>query len=418
MTTRRNFLKASGLAGAAIIAGGRSAAADNVVTASGDGEAILEQRGPSNGIGIDGRILALGNLGYFRPDLGSKDVLSVLDLKDGTWRALPAGTIGGHLAQPLAGGGAVLMPRNDGAIEIRDSSLSSGRLIKVPGCAFSGHCFERNGELILAAERTTDKAGVLLRVAISTGEVLGETSSGGIHPHDIVAIKDNRIAVSHYGLPLGLQYGEGGGAPRFMFENAKPVVSVVDLKDMRVVKTIAVPGNFAATHLAAGSDGIVWMMPLQYRLLADHAEASGAVPSGITLRQDEWKSLRVAEGLPMVSIDPDSGDMESYDLGWQQQRRGQSIAMDEVSGKVFGAFPYSDTLWVHDRKRQETTAIRAFDLGIHAVRGVASIPGSGMIAICGEWEGVSIVDARSLKLVARYAMSTFWTAHIGVQARG
>jgi hypothetical protein len=411
MTSRRNFLKATALGGLGIAAS--SAAPSSGARAAEPSSPF--NRGPSAGLGVSARILALGNLASFSPEIGTPDALTVIDLKDGGWTVFPSKTKGGHLAAPLAGG-VISMPRYDGVIEIRDRDFNSWKTIESDEWAFSGHCVENGKEILLAAERTSgDHRGELVRVSASSGEILGSVESGGVHPHDMAAIDGGSIAVSHYGLPWSKQVGEGGKGARLMFEDPAPSLSVIDTGSLKIDRKFTMPAGMAATHIAVGTDGRVWVQPLQYRLFDDVATLSSGVRPGTIARQDEWKSKSLADGLPMLAVDPENGKIKEYDLGDRLQRRGQSVAASREAKRIFAAFPHSDTLWWHDETTGHTGAVRAFDLGIQAIRGVAAIPGTDLIAINGEWEGVVVLDARSLKIAGRYAVPTFWTVHLSAQ---
>lgn len=425
MTTRRRFLagSAAGMAGLGALAAAAPAHADATIVV---GSQAFSDGGPSRGLGIKASILALGNLGYFRPDLGRKDALGILDLDSGTWNTVGAATSGGHIAMPVADGGLALISKYGEGIEIKDKALASRKLLKHPDLTILGHGYTSGKSIWVTAERVElakqdaprkgpGTEGVLQEVDLETMEFGRQISSGAIHPHDLLPLPNGKVVVSHYGATFAAQKAEST-VDRQMFDLEEPCLVVLDIPSGKVEKKITLPKDGAATHLALGGDGRVYVVPLQYDLFAEIDGLETATPTGVILRQDEWKSRRLGLNLPIRAVDLESGTWEDFDLGVSMQRRGQSIAANALTGKVFATFPYSDTLWGFDPKTGQASARRSFDFGIRGIRGVCDIPGTSFIAIAGETEGVVVVDAKSMKVVARYAMPTFWTVHLAARA--
>ncbi len=141
-----------------------------------------------------------------------------------------------------------------------ESSAPARLLEAAPGRHFYGHgCFSPDGSLLYASENDYEAARGVVGVydAVAGYRRLGEFDSGGVGPHDLLALGEDRLIVANGGIETHPDYGRA----KLNLDSMAPNVSVIRRRDGRVTDCHRLPRAFrhlSLRHLALDPDGRVW----------------------------------------------------------------------------------------------------------------------------------------------------------------
>lgn len=400
MTTRRSFLKSTVVLATALTAMREESVA----------------QGPHlTGETIGGRLLAVG-FGAKRLSSvsdGSSSVITEVSLDAGIVRQMVVPLASAHSLLMAADGRALCLPLDGEQALWIETDLSSRERLQAPkGYLFSGHgvLSPVQGQAFVSLRqkdaRSFTDTGRIAVIDLTRRQLLGMVDSGGVRPHDL-ALAGGKLLVSHYG---DINYESAG---KTATNRRQPRLVTIDPIGGRVLQVIDTPVEGSLTHIAASPDGQVVGVPLNY--LGFDAQGRRDVETALGGRAFEVSVAeelegRIAAPMPLYLFDTKAATMHRLAKDLAKQRRAQSVAYHSGSQRFFVTYSFSDTLAVIDR--DEVQYLSGFDLGLSYVRGVCALGTSGLVAVTGEFRGITLIDAANLNVVKRIDVALYDTPHV------
>jgi hypothetical protein len=351
----------------------------------------------------------------------SHSVITEIDPKSGdaTQSVLPMASA--HAAMRLPTGNLFISAHHKTESLLIDEDHKVIKSYYAPaGYVYGGHGWllpEQNVAMVAlrhADPKTTKDTGLLMVYDADTFELLDQYDSGGIHPHEIRVLPDQKeFVVTHYGdvhspNPSGLH-----------FHVLEPKLSVYDLETFKKKADYIQPIDAIYTHMDVGAYGDVYAISnqyLYYSKLSD--EQLAAQLKRMDIKHDHNvsfmsnKSRRIAIPGAVIKVNPKTGEREDLIVSEEAHLRSQSVAAHSKSKRVFATYVYSNNLVVVDEEAKTVSAVDAFKYGCHAVRGVAEIPDSDYIAVADQDRGVAIVNAKTMEMVNQFPTQLLQATHI------
>ncbi|MEL6413994.1 MAG: DUF1513 domain-containing protein [Pseudomonadota bacterium] len=176
---------------------------------------------------------------------------------------------------------------------------------------FYGHgCFSPDGRLLFATENDFDNAaGVIGVYDASEGyRRIGEFPSGGVGPHDVVMMPDNRtLAIANGGIETHPAYPRA----KLNLASMRPNLSLLDTDKGQIVATVELPTELhklSIRHLAVDSTGRIWFACQNEGDIAQPQPLLGTLDahletSLVELSESEWAMMRGYIGSVACSVD-------------------------------------------------------------------------------------------------------------------
>lgn len=264
------------------------------------------------------------------------------------------------------------------------------------------------------------RPGVLEVYDLETFKKLDVVDSGGGGPHEVRILPGGKTLVaSHYGMmaPVRQNYP-------YEMDITKSGLSVLDARTLKVKGYYPSGFNAMVPHMDMAPDGTVYAVLAQFipmpgsKVTPESLHKADTVlerhlnrPRDFTPNPPAFFQSRYAVPLPVLKFNPYQGTYQTIFLDPKYHMRGQSVAVNMATGRVFVPYWYSNTLVVVDADGT-AAPVNGFDIAAYDMRGVCDIPGTPYVAVSGHLEGVSIIDARTLKLVKRYSIPTGNATHL------
>lgn len=416
--SRRQFL-ASTLAAGCLGLAGRLAPAMAAGLPVAGGSALL------------GRVYAFGMSPQKYP--GNTDpkhsILTDLNLADGTFKQTELNMQDGHAAMPAGDGRILCVSHHKNTSMMLDKNHAILKTFVAPeNYLYGGHGLvlrERNLFVLPMRHAKPVSLADTGRIEIydlTTLEKKDMVDSGGIQPHEIRLIPGHadEIAVTHYG-----NLATPNDPLEFNIADSK--LTILDAASFKPKRHYSQnERNAMTTHMRVDKDGwayIVFTQYIQYNRLKlqpgqdVHAAALAELKRlygqewgfPIPAAADEEKHLAIS--LPFVRINTQTGETQIIDAGMEHHIRSQSVAYNVATGTAIALYHHSGDLVLH-KAGGAPELITAAELGLKDVRGVADIPGTTRIAVCGTYEDVAVMDLPSRKVEAHFTTSNYNSTHI------
>lgn len=426
---RRDVLKLA--LGSAALAAGWKMAANPAAIASASPHAGITHNGIKNtliALGVQGhrhRDVLLGKIETAVPSSPSyfdrHSVITELDIQSGKVKQSAIPIADAHSAIRLPNGNLLITSHHrNTSILIDENHQFIKRILAPKGYLYGGHSrfLPQQNVAIVPARFATPKGladtGLIMAHDPESFEVIGQYSSGGIHPHEIrVLPNQSEFVITHYGdiktpHPKGLE-----------FHVIEPKLSVYDLQTFAKKRDYVQPIDGIYTHMDIGIHGDVYAVSNQYVAIPDRkADAINALLQKHNLSHDlslsfmSSRDSKLAIPSAVIKVNPQTGEREEFLVSEAQQLRSQSVAAHMPSKRIFATFVFSNTLVMIDEATRAVSAIDAFKYGMQAIRGVGAIPNSDYIAISDQERGIAIVNAYTLDMVQQFSPQIFLGTHI------
>lgn len=379
-----------------------------------------------------GFLHALGYDGQFHPGAPShtKDphcLLTSIDLGARTVRQTPFPMRRGHSALGLGDGRILCMPQEgDRCLVVDPAHALIGSLQAPAGYHFFGHALVKpagQSTIVLALKRidfsTTSDHGLLSVYDFETLRLLHSTTSGGLNPHEIVAIPGtDEVCAVHYG------HISKPSPPRLRnVQQAK--LSVFDGRTLALKREY--PQNdiaAALSHLRVDAAKRAYCVLQQYvvidesiksqgerlsRYLAYCAEIVGrpvkfAAPPKVTSRVTPVP-------LPVLRIDTQTGERQVILSSDDHHLEVQSVEVNTLTQTMVSTYTTSNALVVGPPDKA-AHALPGNPLRLEEVRGVADIPGTPYVVATSSNHGIVAIDVRDGSMVGHAPIEFFAAAHI------
>ena len=185
-----------------------------------------------------------------------------------------AGAVSSVLPLPGRGHGAAIAPDGKRVVVFgrrsadfmvafsMDAPEDAVQLTARAGRHYYGHgCFSSDGEYLFAAENAYDDARGVIGVydAADNYKRLGEFSSGGVGPHEIILLRDGRtLAVANGGIETHPDFPRR----KLNIADMAPNLSYLDAETGALLERAAAPAalhKLSLRHLTQTNDGAVWV---------------------------------------------------------------------------------------------------------------------------------------------------------------
>jgi hypothetical protein len=429
MTTfsRRNFLGQLGLA-----SGGLPFAAQARELPRGDGGKRAKQlTGIVHGLGLNGRLFPGSETG---PDKGV-NVVTSLNLADGSVRQTPILMRGGHAAMSMGDGRILCIAQHEKKSLVLDPAHGTiSELTSPEKYLFSGHglIFPRRNVLAVTLRHELQLAprdfGLIHVYDLTTLDLLDEISTEGLQPHEIHPVPNtDELVLTHYGDIF---------SERRPFEHnvVDAKLTILDAATFRPKRHYS-QQDFDAmvTHMRVDDHGWAYFVLTQYvrwPRLRDvpigsdpFAAASRLLDNTMGRKRNfplsphslEDRTLPVP--LPFVRVNTQTGERQIINTGDPNHLRSQSVAYNQTTGKAVALYYHSDCLVIHAAEGA-TEVITGTELQLNDIRGVTEISGTSMIAVIGTHRGISILDLNDRTLVATYPTLNYGDTHLYYDGSG
>ncbi len=300
------------------------------------------------------------------------------------------------------------------------------QLLAPKGFIFSGHGIRLNGTphlvttLYHQSPKTKADTGLLMVVDLTNGRILEVKPSFGLQPHDIALLPDNdRLVLAHRGSTLN---HIGDTSQDYQNEVIAPGLTVLSTKNLSFKNFTHIPYEAEVSHLAVRPDGQI-LCCLNKRLNTTGRSAKEANTmvtqafEGVNALLDEVEVMNTNYGvslpLPGVLANIDNGKTSSYLPAPAYQRQGQSVAINSLTG--IGLISYvrgSGLLFVHPDGTAEGIYCR--DIGLDNVTGLADLPGTPYMAMCGFKNDLVILDVQTRRTIFTRKMPMLGAPHLSV----
>ena len=254
---------------------------------------------------------------------------------------------------PVDAGRAVVVARRPGTL-LHDVDVAHGELRQVvpsaPDRHFYGHaCWSSDGSVLFTSEndRTRGTGVVSIRDGCDLS-VVGEISTAGIGPHELVLLDGGRtLAVANGGIATDVE--PGGGRRNLNVPDMDPSLVYLDVGSGRVLEQVRPADHFSSVRHLSFGDGGVGAIATQYEgpdenvreLIAFHARGAGlreaATPRDVLVRMKRYvASVCIAprHGVAAATC-PRGGLVAFYDVGSGELR--QTMNLPDVAGAAVSA---------------------------------------------------------------------------------
>ena len=246
-----------------------------------------------------------------------------------------------------------MVARRPGTL-LHDVDVARGELRQVvpsaPDRHFYGHaCWSSDGSVLFTSENDrTRGTGV---VSIRDGRdlsVVGELSTAGIGPHELVLLDGGRtLAVANGGIATDVE--PGGGRRNLNIPDMDPSLVYLDVGSGRVLEQVRPADHFSSVRHLSFGDGGVGAIATQYEgpdenvreLIAFHARGAdlreAATPRDVLVRMKRYvASVCIAprHGVAAATC-PRGGLVAFYDVGSGELR--QTMNLPDVAGVAVSA---------------------------------------------------------------------------------
>jgi hypothetical protein len=426
ITRRRRFLLSAGVATGAMVVGvdRLAAAADKanvnkVVTNT----TLLE--GYLHGFGIDGRFYP----GYHHHKPRTISVVTSLNLANGLVRQTPIEMGNGHTAMGAGGGRILCVAQHmNKSMMLASDHKTIATFIAPEGYVYGGHglIFPDRNIFIIPMRHTYPETvadhGQMQVYDFTSLQLLDQVDSGGLDPHEVHKIPNkDEIVTTHYGDVY---------IKRKPFEHnvVETKLTILDAKTLKPKRHYPQPEfNAMITHMRVDNYGWAYFVLTQYidfdDLQAEHDNVDPLV-TALSMAKDMAKTdynfaiprqsmieRHLAVPLPFVRVNTQTGEKQVITVGEQHHLRSQSVAYNKVTGTAIGLYYYSNNLVLHQTGKQPEL-ITGDQLQLSEIRGVTEIPNTPYIAVCGTYEGMSVMDLNTRKVIAHYPTNNFNSTHL------
>jgi hypothetical protein len=242
--------------------------------------------------------------------------------------------------------------------------------------------------------------------------------SHGLQPHDMAYLPDGeRLVLAHRGSTFD---HTGNTNHRYQHEILTPGVTVLNAKDLRFERFIRTPQEAEVSHLAVRADGQV-LCCLNQKLNTtgrSPAEADALIKEAFgdtDALLDEVELFNNAYGvalpLPGVLVNVTTGATQAFMPVPALQRQGQSVATHSLTGtSVISFLRASGLLFLSADGVAETVPSSRF--GVYNVTGLADLPGTPYMAICGQKHDIVIVDMHTRTPVWTHRAAMLGAPHL------
>ncbi|WP_419914380.1 DUF1513 domain-containing protein [Hoeflea sp.] len=213
-------------------------------------------------------------------------------------------------------GQAFVFARRPGTIAVafdRSGRMPQVSVLAAPGRHFYGHgTYSPDGRLLYASENDFDNAaGVIGIYDVTAGyKRIGEFSSGGIGPHDMLLLSDGRtLAVANGGIETHPDFGRA----KLNLATMAPSLCFIDRLDGSVIERQSLAPDLhqlSIRHLAAdGSNGVYFACQFEGSP-HDHPPLCGHAVPGKGMRLFEWEprlTAKLKHYIGSIAANPESG---------------------------------------------------------------------------------------------------------------
>jgi len=361
---------------------------------------------------------------------GNTAVLSEIPLNDSPIRQTVLETYGVHA--PLVAADldriALIDQYSSRCLLVDMDHKTVGQIMAPKGFMFGGHGVRLNGTSLFVATlyhrspKTKTDTGLLMVTDLTNGKIQDIKPSYGLQPHDMDMLpRGGGLVLAHRGSTLN---HTGDTTKTYQKEVISPGLTVLATDDLSFKKFVPIPHNAEVSHLAVRPDGQV-LCCLNQKLNTTGRppeEANNMVTQsfdGIDALLDEIEVVQESYGislpLPGVLVNLESGKTSEYLPLPAHQRQGQSVAVNSLTG--IGVISYvrgSGLLFMTPDGKAK--AINSRDIGLDNVTGLADLPGTPYMAMCGFKNDLIIVDVESHTPILTRKMAMLGAAHLSVVA--
>lgn len=234
-------------------------------------------------------------------------------------------------------------------------------------------------------------------------------NTGGYAPHDmIINAEKTHLILSHYGGEVPCENYEK--IPQTSScQSEKTInagkITIIRLSDFKIEKHIYSPKGISPIHIESSRNGKVYAV--------SNAVVKGDEPS----YERHWLETKFnwyhCKALPIVEYDLMSEDTREITTELLKQRRSQSISYNAYTRKTVATFVFTNSIVVIDEignpKRYDTSQYK-----IEAPTGVIGIPETPLIALCGVYDDLSIIDLDTMELVQTFKVKLHRNSHLNV----
>ena len=387
---------------------------------------------------VTGMALTLGISGVYHPSAFEdwkkdparpRSLLTVTDLDTGHFRQQVLEMPDGHHAMRLGTSHRIVCIGHHNKLSmVVDEELATQKIMVAPdGYVYGGHGYvdEPNNVFVLPARihkpRTIEDQGIMEIYDLDTLKKIDQVTSGGIHPHEIRLLPNGKeLVVTHYGdVALAL----AGKDYPYHFNVLEPKLTVYDAKTLKPLRDYVQEDlNAILTHMDLDDQGNVFAVSNQYipfgRGRSKHMIAAIEKLKELTGDEHNYElnpmsreENRVATPLPLLRINPQTGEVKKYYFDNGRQRRSQSVAYQPVVGKVFATYAYSNTVVTVD-KNDKADVVDCFQYGLSYIRGVDPVPGTPYMLLSDTNRGIAMINAETMELVRLYDVPVYRSPHV------
>ncbi len=421
-TTRRDFMIGAGLMGSAMLLG------SNPLSAADAAPAVAA---PS----LKGKLYAFGLGGSKFPGNETKpksttSILTSFDLESRAMKQTSLDMGEGHAAMGAGDGRILCVSHHKPLSMMVDKDHKVLATFKAEeGYLYGGHglVFPERNLFILpmrsAKPHSKNDTGRFEVYDLTTLKKIDMVDSGGIQPHEIhkIPTNANELAVTHYG---------------DIADRKKPLeFNVIDTKltilDSKTFKPLRHYDqnefNAMSTHMRVSKDGWAYIVMTQYITFVDKSELKeGETQEKVALADMErifkqkwdyetpklaFEERHLAVGLPFLRVNTQTGERQVIYMGPKHHMRSQSVAYNTAMDTAIGLYYHSDNLILHAPNKDAEILTNA-QLKLEGIRGVAEIPGTTCIAVCGTYRDVSVFDLKSREVLALFNSRNFNSTHL------
>lgn len=353
-------------------------------------------------------------------------VLTELDIRTGKVRQATAPIDNAHYVVAMPARDNLLMVVQQSHVSaLFDGDMQLKRLISLPAeFNFSGHGIhlpEKN-VIFLSTYSKGDGLGLIQIYDDTSLELLDEFPSGGIRPHDMSLFNDGtRIALAQAG---NQRYGRDTANRAATSEDDlyTPKLTIIDIASRSTVRHMPIAVQAPMVHLAVDRHDNVYSVLQKYidtsaqRNTDDiRAEMKRYFPHGLP---DNFNPLDVEPGgegiavpMPFMRFDTTKDRITEIFSSANEQRRSQSVILQQQTGLVIAAYVFSEHL-LCVREDQSHFTVHTPSFGIQDPIGLCDIAGTPYFAVAGMFEDIAIIDARNMRPVQHFHEVLYRCSHL------
>lgn len=427
--SRRDFLGLAATALSAAALGGCQAGPDSSQAKA----SKAKLTGQLITVGTDGHLMP----GYTKNRRNEISVLTSVDMKSGKALQTPLEMAAGHSALPLGDGRVVCVSHHKETSMVVDEKHNVLATFKTPkDYLYGGHGLLLPGQdkFILCTRFRRPMSGFdhgrYEVYDMKTLKQLDRIDSGGLHPHEIQEIPGtDELIATHYG-------DDYAKMPPFAHNLIEPKLTVYDAKTLQVKRHYVQPGYHAmVTHMRVTKDKNAYFVLTQYidgAIVPTPKDSQGKKIKTTALSRadaelekflghkrdfpipyEAAQELMIPLPLPFVCLNTQTGEKKDLMTGEANHLRSQSVGYNEKTNTAIGIFYHSDTAILH-RPGEDAQVLKAGDIGLSELRGVADIPGTSCVGLVAAHRGLIVYDLDSKEVVMRFPHQYFDTVHLSL----